>query len=367
MPQHAGRLRGLPEVRLISCGNIMLRPITIVGGGLAGLTLGIALRRWSIPVTVWESGRYPRHRVCGEFISGHGQQVLDALGLKPVLEQAGAAPGRTAAFFLGCNESPVRLLSPPAWCVSRFRLDALLAAHFRHSGGELREAARWAGAGEAEGAVFATGRRAQAIEDGWRWCGLKVHATGVRLNADLEMHGSPDQYVGVCRLADNQVNVCGLFRRRSGARLASPDWRQMLLGDPGTPLRERLENATFDETSFRAVAGLPLRPARARGRTECCIGDALTMIPPVTGNGMSMAFEAAELAVPPLTAWSRGGLEWAEAKEAIARACDRAFGPRLVWARCLHQMMFSSPMQRALGAVALRQEWLWNWLFSVTR
>ena len=30
------------------------------------------------------------------------------------------------------------------------------------------------------------------------------------------------------------------------------------------------------------------------------------MIPPVTGNGMSMAFESAELAVAPLAAWSRG-------------------------------------------------------------
>ncbi|MDB6025304.1 MAG: putative electron transfer oxidoreductase, partial [Verrucomicrobiales bacterium] len=44
------------------------RPITIVGGGLSGLTLGIALRQRGIPTTIWEAGRYPRHKVCGEFI-----------------------------------------------------------------------------------------------------------------------------------------------------------------------------------------------------------------------------------------------------------------------------------------------------------
>jgi len=48
------------------------KPITIVGGGLAGLTLGIGLRQRGVPVTIWEAGKYPRHRVCGEFISGNG-------------------------------------------------------------------------------------------------------------------------------------------------------------------------------------------------------------------------------------------------------------------------------------------------------
>jgi 2-polyprenyl-6-methoxyphenol hydroxylase-like FAD-dependent oxidoreductase len=58
------------------------KPITIVGGGLAGLTLGIALRKREIPVTVFETGNYPRHRVCGEFISGRGLEILDIFGLK---------------------------------------------------------------------------------------------------------------------------------------------------------------------------------------------------------------------------------------------------------------------------------------------
>ena len=58
-----------------------LKPITIIGGGLAGLTLGIGLRRRGIPATILEMGDYPRHRLCGEFISGGGRQVLERLGL----------------------------------------------------------------------------------------------------------------------------------------------------------------------------------------------------------------------------------------------------------------------------------------------
>ena len=73
--------------------------ITIVGGGLAGLTLGIGLRRKGIPVAIREAGHYPRHRVCGEFISGRGLQTLDRLGLLEKLLTAGAKPAVNAAFF----------------------------------------------------------------------------------------------------------------------------------------------------------------------------------------------------------------------------------------------------------------------------
>ena len=55
----------------------LLKPITIVGGGLAGLTLGIGLRQRGVPVKILEAGSYPRQRVCGEFISGNGQAVLE--------------------------------------------------------------------------------------------------------------------------------------------------------------------------------------------------------------------------------------------------------------------------------------------------
>jgi len=343
------------------------KPITIVGGGLAGLTLGIGLSRRDVPVTVWEAGHYPRHRVCGEFISGRGQETLARLGLRGLLERAGAVDAGTAAFFSATQFTPPRSLPARAICLSRFTMDHALAVEFRRLGGELLEGQRWRDGDFGEGVVRATGRRAQAKENGSRWFGLKAHAHNVPLTADLEMHVSPQGYVGLCRVDNGAVNVCGLFRRRASADQTPHNWRDWLRGQAGSPLNQRLVAAEFDENSFCAVAGISLRPQRAATRAECCVGDAITMIPPATGNGMSMAFESAEMAVAPLVAWSCGEISWALTRQTLARRCDVMFARRLRWAKWLQRMMLTPSLQNVLVRFVSRSEWFWRTAFERTR
>lgn len=366
---------------------IAAKPITIIGGGLAGLTLGIALRQRGVPVTIWEAGRYPRHRVCGEFISGNGLVVLERLGLRAGFEKAGAFQAGTAQFIAGSNRSPVREI-PPALCLSRYEMDRLLAEEFQRLGGELRVGERW-NAPLTEGVIRASGRRPQPTEQGWRWFGLKAHARGVTLNADLEMHISSNSYVGVNRINGGEVNVCGLFRARAGeeglflksvsgkvgesesgmgtSRVSAESKFELLRGAMGSSLRERLANAEFDDNSFCSVAGLSLQPKRVDGTNELCIGDALTMIPPATGNGMSMAFESAEMAVEPLVAFCRARIPWQQALQKAAEDCDAAFAGRLRWARVLQGLMFSPVTRTSIGALLLRSQTLWDQMFKHTR
>ena len=344
-----------------------VKPITVVGGGLAGLTLGIGLRQLNVPIAVWEAGCYPRHRVCGEFVSGQGQRVLEHLGLTDEFKRAGATLSRTAKFFIGKAKSPIREVTPPALCLSRFVMDQLLAQRFRAVGGELRENARFEAATNTDGVVWTTGRRAQPTERGWRWFGLKAHARGVALGADLEMHGSAAGYIGLCRLPGGEVNICGLFRIRPGRFARDHGARELLKGAPGSCLRDCLATAQWQEDSFCSVAALPLLPQRAADHSECQLGDALTMIPPVTGNGMSMAFEAAAIAIEPLAAYARDQISWSQAQHAIAIACDKAFGTRLAWARLLQWLMFSPLLRGQFGNLVLGSERLWRLLFTHTR
>jgi flavin-dependent dehydrogenase len=332
---------------------------------LAGLILGIALRQRDVPVTIWEAGHYPRHRVCGEFICGRGMKVLNALNLIEPLSGNGARKATTTAFFAGRNGSPVLPLPEAALCLSRFTLDATLANEFRRRGGELQEGKRWTDSTTREGVVVATGRRAQTRPGAWHWFGLKAHARNVELAADLELHLTSNGYVGVCKLSEG-VNVCGLFRRRRNAAQRSPR-EEMLVGPPGSALFARLENSEFVPDSFCAIGGLDLRPPHDLAPSECRIGDALTMIPPFTGNGMSMALEAAALATDPLEQWSLGQTAWAEACQRIASCCDEAFRRRLVWSNRLHTLMFFSLLHPPLIRTLARWPRAWDFLFSHTR
>jgi 2-polyprenyl-6-methoxyphenol hydroxylase-like FAD-dependent oxidoreductase len=343
------------------------KSITIIGGGLAGLTLGIGLRQRGVLVRVVEAGQYPRHRVCGEFISGSGQETLTRLGLNHLVAALGAVSARTVSFHSAGSSTTARRLPLPAVCVSRFDLDAALADEFRRLGGELHCGQRWRNADGGEGIVYATGRVPSTNPDGEQWFGLKVHARNVLLTADLEMHVSPQGYVGLCKINGGEVNVCGLFRKLPGENVCGRDRLNLLRGKVGSPLKQRLSGAEFDEGSLCAVAGLSLKPKRAAQRPEICVGDTITMIPPVTGNGMSMAFESAELALAPLASWSRGELSWEDARRKISSACDTAFSSRLKAAQWLQRLVLTPSLQNMLVTLSVHSDYFWRMAFERTR
>jgi 2-polyprenyl-6-methoxyphenol hydroxylase-like FAD-dependent oxidoreductase len=344
-----------------------MKPISIMGGGLAGLTLGIGLRQRGVPVTIHEAGHYPRHRVCGEFISGRGQVALCELGLLDMLETIGVRRARTAAMCSANRAFSTPGLTEAALCLPRFKLDAALAEEFTRRGGELRCGERCSDSEPVEGLVRATGRRAQNHQVGWRWFGLKAHARNVALSADLELHLGDRGYVGLCFVDHDTVNVCGLFRRRAKDSERPHAWRDWLRGEAGTLLHARLADAAWDKESFCAVAGLSLQPQPAAHSEECRVGDAITMIPPFTGNGMSMAFESAALAVGPLADYARGKVRWREAQRRIAAACDERFARRLRWAGWTQHALLSPMTRTALLPLATRTGWLWRFLCDVTR
>ena len=134
-----------------------LRPIEIIGGGLAGLSLGLALRHDGVPVTLSEAGGYPRHRVCGEFITGLSAATIARLGLEPFLHDA--LLHHEVAWFLDGKLARRQHLPAPARALSRHRLDARLAHAFVESGGHLLTHTRAAVGPAQAGCVFTTGRR----------------------------------------------------------------------------------------------------------------------------------------------------------------------------------------------------------------
>lgn len=305
------------------------RRIEIVGGGLAGLTLGLALRQQAIPVVVQEAGYYPRHRVCGEFLTGLDDETLRLPGLGEAL--AAARTARHVVWFEPGRPPLSHELPEPALCLSRWHLDQALARAFEAAGGELHTGRRTPPAA-APGRVLACGRRPAPAG---QWIGLKAHFKRLVLAGDLEVHLGRDAYVGLTRVEDGLVNVCGLFPRHPESRTLAAACKNC--GLPG--LSRRLEAAGEVPGSACAVAGLdyhaPTPPA-----TNVALGDHHALIPPFTGHGMTIALQMAAAAVGPLVAWANGESDdWARTTSRIRREVHRRCAGRLARARRLHPWM----------------------------
>lgn len=326
-------------------------PIEIIGGGLAGLSLGIALRRAGVPVTLHEAGDYPRHRVCGEFITGLDRSTITRLGLAPILRDA--LHHREVAWHIGDGEPRIQKLPAPALGLSRYELDARLAAEFERIGGNLRTHSRAAATRDAPGRVFATGRRRNVRSP---WLGLKLHARDLALTRDLEMHLGEQCYVGLSRIEAGAVNICGLFHRDHSECHPMGNMPKNQANGENILLRyvqaaglhalaARLARATIDPDSCCAVAAL----AFDRGGISpdrLCLGDAYAMIPPFTGNGMAMAFQSAELAVAPLLKYAAGKSDWRAACRATNAALRGRFRLRLASAHAIHPFLLRAKPRR---------------------
>lgn len=323
-----------------------LRPIEIIGGGLAGLSLGLALRRENVPVTLFEAGEYPRHRVCGEFITGLAPRTIARLGLEPVLD--GALRHHEVAWFIDDALLRIQRLPSPALGLSRHVLDARLARAFVAAGGVLHTRVRSEATRNQPGRIFATGRR-RAMKS--RWIGLKVHVANLDLARELELHLGHDCYVGLARVEDGAVNVCGLFRRRAlsmrGVELLLAYLRAANLAS----LAERLRSADIQRDTFCAVAAVAF-DRRLPPSDRVRLGDAGAMIPPFTGNGMAMAFQSAELALEPLLAYSHGRADWESTCRATHAALRGQFRLRLASASALHPFLLKPKRQSWLAALS---------------
>jgi menaquinone-9 beta-reductase len=319
-------------------------PIEIIGGGLAGLALGCALRRTGIPVTIFEAGDYPRHRVCGEFISGLDESTIDALELRPLL--ADARPHRVVHYHLRDRPLPAFALPATAWGISRYTLDTRLAQAFVAAGGTLRTNTRMPEAETPPGRILAAGRHRR----GPFWVGLKVHIHNLKLAEDFEVHLGDRAYLGMSRIETGAVNLCGIFASRALDARGLDLLPAYLAASGLDALADRLRHAEFDPESFCVMAA-PLGDRHPAPPDRIRVGDAWATIPPFTGNGLAMALQGAEIAVEPLRAYSTGRAGWDEAARQIYAAQRRRFRRRLLLAALVHPMFLKPRLQSWLAAL----------------
>jgi len=316
-----------------------MQKITIIGGGLAGLSLGIALRHHDVPVVVKEAGGYPRHRVCGEFISGLGDETIEVLGLESCFSDAVTltkAEWYDERRRLRSDQLPSAAMGLSRWC-----LDNRMANRMVELGGELETRVRHNRKERQVGMIDCAGRQ---IARQSPWLGLKCHLRSFQGGENLEMHMSPHGYVGICRVENGCYNLCGLFRNAG----LKPDAGQPLIFNylrhcGFDSLLARIDQKSAVAGSACSVAALSYQSSEASGSSGC-LGDAHGLIPPFTGNGMTMALEHAALALDPLLAYARSELSWEGCQQEIATQSRKQFERRLRVARGLHRLLTSEKL-----------------------
>jgi flavin-dependent dehydrogenase len=292
--------------------------VLIVGGGVAGCAVSIALARKGRSVTLIEREPAPRHKVCGEFLSGEALQDLHALGID--VASLGAVPidcVRLAAAKRAA-EAPLPF---PAASLTRRTLDTALIAEAVAAGVRVErgrsvlsldrtKADGWQAtlkdgtAFEAPTVFLATGkhdlRGHPRPKDPHQWVAFKMYfrlnpAQTAELAGASELMLYPGGYGGIQPVEGGIANFCCVVQQWHLARVGHR-WETLLarMQKDCPHLAMRLDGA--DPLLAKPIAVSHIPYGYLRRTTEdglYCIGDQAAVIPSFTGDGISIALHTA--------------------------------------------------------------------------
>lgn len=338
-----------------------MKGLEIVGGGLAGLSLGIALRKQGVPVSLHEANTFPTHKVCGEFISGVSEQTLEELGLLEVFRTL--PTNDKIAWYLEDSLLLERDLPEPAYTISRHFLDQHLSEYFQRLGGTLYTKSRYQASDREEGIIWANGRQKTGDK---KWIGLKVHLTNYDLKR-LEMHLGNNGYVGLVPIEDGRVNVCGLFQHDPSIKGTVFQMLQQYLKKGGSSnLEAQLSQSLYCEQSQKGVFAFSLG-FNEHLENKVSVGDQVGIIPPFTGNGMSMALESSQHAINDLRRYSTGETAWNDCAINVHQKQLAAFQKRMILATTTQSLLNHSAGRTLMDKLIKVKLLPFNQLFKHTR
>ena len=337
--------------------------LAVVGAGPAGAAAAITAAREGFAVALLESGTFPRHKVCGEFISGEALSVL-----RPLIrnnELLARAPGvKTARVYLDDRVAEFSV-EPTAISVSRHALDRSLWESAIFEGVSARDRVRVTAVRKhqslfriesadrelrARAVINASGRWSNLSRTkrpiGDSWIGLKQHFYERRAFSRCDLYFFRGGYCGVQPLGDGTVNVAAMVRA-DVARALTGVFEQN---------RELAERAHHWQPASESVATSPLlfTPPRTFDREALLVGDAAAFIDPFAGDGISMALHSGRIAALCLARYLRDQCSLNTAVEEYDCAYKNLLQPALKAAAGL-RFLLQLPKPLRLTALSLLQ------------
>lgn len=296
--------------------------IIIIGGGLAGLSAAILLGRKGYDVLVLEKESYPKHKVCGEYISMESEPFLQHLGI-PVSEMRLPAIDMLQITDARGNELIARL-PQGGFGISRYQLDAALAEIAQKAGVTLLTKTRADDVQWQDDSFMVTAKEqkftAKVVCGAWgkrsnidiKWqrsflkqknnalnnyVGIKYHIFHPWPRNYVGLHNFSNGYCGISPVEDDKCCLCYLTTaanlQQSGNDIQTME-QKIVMKNPW--LYRIFNEAEFLYDTPLAISQISFQKKEAVQNHVLLMGDASGMITPLCGNGMSMAFHAAKLA-----------------------------------------------------------------------
>ena len=331
--------------------------LIVAGGGPAGSAAAITAARNGARVLLLEKDRFPRHKVCGEFVSPESLRLLSTLVEGEPFQ---SLPQLSTARIFVDAKAAMLPVAPPARSIPRFDLDLALLSAAKKAAvtvreettirqvlpGKLFSVTLETGTVKSKAVVNATGRwsnltRYKSAENE-KWIGLKAHFSEAAPPNSVDLYFFPGGYCGVQPVSACAVNACAMVKAEVATSL-----QQVFSLNCALWWRSRDWEQRFTTISTSA---LYFRTPQTEDRGMLLAGDSAGFVDPFVGDGISLALHSGVLAAQTLGPFIAGHKSLSEIHRKYQAEYRRRLAPTLRNAARLRRLL-SAPAWLRSGLI----------------
>lgn len=290
--------------------------VIIIGGGLAGLTSAIHLSKFGLNVILIEKNEYPKHKVCGEYISNEVLPYFKWLGL----DISSLKPSIISKMEFSTAKGEIISGNLPlgGFGISRYELDNYLyqkaiengcqiihdsVADIQFMDDEFRISISNNLKLKSRIAIGAFGKRSNIdqklnrdfIQKNSPWLAVKAHYSGNFPNDLVGLHNFKGGYCGVSKVENNEINICYLADYETFKQYKNIEEFQSKVVCKNPHLKIIFENCKLLFDKPLTISQISFEKKEAVKNHILMIGDTAGLIHPLCGNGMAMAIHGAKI------------------------------------------------------------------------